>query len=286
MRAGAGTLKATNGPDSLVAVRGLCKVFADRRPFARATSEVNVLDGVDLVVPRGTAMAIVGESGAGKSTLARCIALLEQPTRGEIWFEGQKVTMLSKRELLAIRGKVQLIFQDPASALNPSMTAEEIVTEPLVIQRIGTPAERRACVMELLGQVGLATEAAGKQPHEFSGGQRQRLAVARALALEPRLLILDEACSGLDLKTQAMILELLANLKTTRRMSSIYVSHDLRTVSELADEIVVMHRGRIVEQNTTAALFKNPRDTYTRELLAAMPAMETICERRLVGAGR
>lgn len=272
--------------ETILDTRGLGKEFLGRRPVTGVKSTVCAFDQIDLSVRRGTTLAIVGESGAGKSTLGRCIALLEQPTRGEIWFEGKNVAALGKRELLPMRGKIQLIFQDPASALNPGMTAEEIVAEPLVIQRVGRRSEQRERAVRLLEQVGLASDAAGKRPFEFSGGQKQRLAIARALVLDPRLLILDEACSGLDLKTQQMILELLGRLQATQGMSFIYVSHDLRTVAEFADEVAVMHGGRIVEQNATAELFDNPGNSYTQELLAAMPSMEEICEERLVGASR
>jgi ABC-type glutathione transport system ATPase component len=272
--------------ETVLDIRGLGKEFLERRSVTGAKSTVCAFNGIDLRVRRGTTLAMVGESGAGKSTLARCIALLEQPTRGEIWFEGQNLAAMGKRELMPVHGKIQLIFQDPASALNPGMTAEEIVAEPLVIQRVGRRSEQRETAVKLLEQVGLTSDAAGKRPFEFSGGQKQRLAIARALALDPRLLILDEACSGLDLKTQQMILELLGQLQATQGMSFIYVSHDLRTVSEFADEVAVMHGGRIVEQNATAELFDNPRNSYTLELLAAMPSMEDICEQRLVGVSR
>lgn len=273
-------------PDALLVVRGLSKEFCERRPFTQAKAKFSAFHGVDLAVWPGTTLAVVGESGAGKSTLARCLALLEPPTAGEIWFDGKSVTSLGKRELLPLRAKIQLIFQDPVSALNPGMTAQEIVAEPLLIQRVGTKEERQARAVELLGQVGLPSESAIKRPFEFSGGQRQRLAIARALALSPKVLILDEACSGLDLKTQQMILELLAHLQVAKAMSFIYVSHDLRTVAEFADEIAVMHRGRIVEQRAAAELFDDPRETYTRELLTAVPSVEAICEQRLVGASR
>jgi ABC-type glutathione transport system ATPase component len=269
---------------AVLTVRGLSKDFVEKRPFSRSRVHATAFADVHLTVRRATTLAIVGESGAGKSTLARCLALLERPTRGEIWFEGQHLATLTKRELRPIRGKIQMIFQDPASALNPGMMAEEIIVEPLVIQRVGTMAERRARAIELLREVGLDEGAAKKRPFEFSGGQKQRLAIARALVLTPGLLILDEACSGLDLKTQQVILELLTELRATRGMSFIYISHDLRTVAEFADEIAVMHRGRIVEQNAPNKLLDDPRDPYTRNLLAGMPSLEAICQQRLVGA--
>lgn len=272
--------------EALLVVRGLSKEFFERRPFTRAKAKVSAFREVDLAVRPGTTLAIVGESGAGKSTLARCLALLDEPSAGEIWFDGTCIAPLGRRELLPMRANIQLVFQDPASALNPGMTAQEIVAEPLAIQRVGTKAERQARAVELLRQLGLPSGSANKRPFEFSGGQRQRLAIARALALSPKLLILDEACSGLDLKTQQMILGLLGHLQATHAMSFIYVSHDLRTVAEFADEIAVMHLGRIVEQRTAAELFNDPKEPYTRELLTALPSMETICAQRLVEASR
>lgn len=272
--------------EAVLDVRGLGKQFVERRPFTSTRRQVSAIDGVDLKLRPGTTLAIVGESGAGKSTLARCIALIERPTRGEIWFEGRDLLALGTQELRALRGKIQLIFQDPSSALNPRMTAEEIVTEPLAVQGIGTKSEQRDRAVELLQGVDLSSSDLNKTPMEFSGGQRQRLAIARALALEPRVLILDEACSGLDLKTQELILGLLARFQATLGMSFIYVSHDLRAVADFADEIAVMYRGRIVENKPTAELFQQPEDSYTQELLAAMPTMETICERRLAGVSQ
>ncbi|HUJ32333.1 MAG TPA: ATP-binding cassette domain-containing protein [Candidatus Acidoferrum sp.] len=272
------------GSEALLEVRGLGKEFAQRRTFSRTRFAVRAFEDVNLTIRRGTTLALVGESGAGKSTLARCLALLEKPTRGEIRFEGANLPALRKRELFSVRRKIQMIFQDPTSALNPGMSAAEIIMEPLVIQRIGTKEGRQARALELMESVALPAASASKGPLEFSGGQRQRLAIARALALEPSLLILDEACSGLDLRSQELILELLGRLQRTLGMTFLYVSHDLRSVAEFADEIAVMKDGRIVEQKPAAELFENPEHAYTRELLAAMPSMETICAGRLTEA--
>lgn len=272
--------------EPLLSVRGLAKEFAERPRLANARRVVPAFDEIDLTIRRGTTLALVGESGAGKSTLARCLVLLEQPTQGEIWFEGVNLLALSKRERLPLSRKIQLIHQDPASALNPGMTASEIIAEPLVIQRLGTGNERHVRAVELMRQVGLPAESAGKRPLEFSGGQRQRLAIARALALEPSILILDEACSGLDLQTQELILGLLAQLQATFAMSFLYVSHDLHAVADFADETAVMYQGRIVEQKPSKDLFENPEHPYTQQLLAAMPSVEAICAGRLVGVSR
>jgi len=272
--------------EPLLKVRGLAKEYAEHRPFARSRRIVVAFDEVNFSIRRGKTLALVGESGAGKSTLARYLAFLEKPTRGEIWSEGANLLALSKQEHVPVCRKIQMIHQDPASALNPGMTAAEIVAEPLAIQRLGTKDEQRARAIERMRQVGLSAGSAGKRPLEFSGGQRQRLAIARALALEPSILILDEACSGLDLQTQELILELLAGLQAALGMSFIYVSHDLRAVSDFADEVAVMFQGRIVEHRASAELFEDPQDPYTRELLAAMPSVESICAGRLIGASR
>jgi ABC-type glutathione transport system ATPase component len=286
MSAGARESHKLDHSEPLLKVRGLAKEYTEHHPFARSRRIVVAFDEVNFSIRRGTTLALVGESGAGKSTLARCLALLEKPTRGEIWFEGVNLLALSEQEHVPVCRKIQLIHQDPASALNPGMTAAEIVAEPLVIQRLGTKDEQRARAIELMRRVGLSADSAGKRPLEFSGGQRQRLAIARALTLEPSILILDEACSGLDLQTQELILDLLASLQAALGMSFIYVSHDLRAVSDFADEVAVMYQGRIVEHRVSTELFEDPKDPYTRELLAAMPSMESICADRLIGASR
>lgn len=268
-------------PGPLVRIHNLSKQYVQHRPLTRTKLTVHALEDVDLTVYRGTTLALVGESGAGKSTLAKCLALLEEPTAGEIWFEGQHLTGLSKKDLFPFHRQIQLIFQDPTSALNPRLTAEEIIVEPLIIQRIGTKDSRRVRTKELMEQVGLPTGSRHKRPLEFSGGQRQRLAIARALALEPKLLILDEALSSLDLLNQEMILKLLEDLQVTHSLTYLHVSHDLRLVSEFADEVAVMSERRIVEQKPAAELFARPEHSYTRALLAAMPSLESICLGRL-----
>lgn len=271
----------TGRTDSLVRVEHLSKKYVQRRPLTRAEFTVHALEDVNLTIHRGAALALVGESGAGKSTLARCLALLEEPTTGDIWFDGKNLLKLNRRELFPIRRQIQLIFQDPASALNPGMTAGEIIAEPLVIHREGTKAQRRERARELMEQVGLPGGAEHKRPLEFSGGQRQRLAIARALVLEPKLLILDEALSSLDLLNQELILKLLADLQAAHSLTYLHISHDLRLVSQFADEVAVMHDRKIVEQQPAAELFARPINRYTQELLAAMPSLESICAARL-----
>lgn len=266
--------------ETLVTVRSLTRSFVQQNAFTRRRFEVRALDGIDLAIRRGGALVIVGESGAGKSTLARCLALLEVPTNGEIWYDGRDLLRLSKADLRAAHAEIQLIFQDPASALNPRMTAAEIVAEPLEIQRMDNAGERRKRALEWMERLGLPGAAESKRPLELSGGQRQRLAIARALVLKPKLLILDEAFSNLDLANQEMILSLLADLQARDGLTCVHVCHDLRLASQLADEVAVMHAGKIVEQRPAAELFAAPQHNYTKELLAAMPPIEAILAER------
>jgi ABC-type dipeptide/oligopeptide/nickel transport system ATPase subunit len=215
---------------------------------------VQALDGVDLEIPRGATLALVGESGSGKSTLALCLAGLEAPDCGEI----------------TAGGPVQLVFQDAAGSLNPRMRAADLVAEPLVVRR---RPNARLRALELMEQVGLAAHRAGDLPHRFSGGQRQRLALARALALEPALLILDETLSGLDLSVQGQIMNLLFDLQRSRGLTYLLISHDLRLAARVASEIAVMHAGRIVERGAPLDLLADPRHPHTRALVAAIPEL-------------
>lgn len=266
--------------DPLVCIRGLSKQYVQRRPLTSAKFTIQAVDDVNLTIHRGVTLALVGESGAGKSTLVRCLSMIEIPTAGEIWFDGVNLLALPRKALFPLRRQIQIIFQDPTSALNPAMTAAEIIAEPLVIQREGTKSQRRHRALELMEQVGLPAKWERKLPLEFSGGQRQRLAIARALALQPKLLILDEALSGLDLANQEMILRLLSDLQAMHSLTFVHVSHDLRMVSGLADEVAVMLEGRVVEQKSTPELFAGPEHPYTQDLLDAMPSLESICEER------
>jgi ABC-type oligopeptide transport system ATPase subunit len=236
---------------------------------------VQALDDVDLTVRRGSTVALVGRSGSGKSTLARCLMRLEEPSAGEILFDAQNILKLSKAEVISFRKKIQLIFQDSASAFNPRFTMAEIVEEPLRIHRRGAPAEQRERALFLMEQVGLQREWAEKLALELSGGQRQRLAIARALALQPELLILDEALSGSDLSIQAQVVNLLVELQEQHSLTYLLITHDLALAGHLADEIAVMHEGRIVEQARTSALFTNPQHAESRSLLAALPIVQT-----------
>ncbi|HKS82825.1 MAG TPA: ATP-binding cassette domain-containing protein [Candidatus Acidoferrales bacterium] len=274
-------MSATGSRQPLLEARGLAKSYVQRRAFTGEKFHVRAFGDLNLSADPGTTLAIVGESGAGKSSLARCLALLEPPDLGEILMDGVNASGLSGSALAAIRRKVQLIFQDPATALSPRFSALEIVSEPLLIEGKTKRAECRERAIELIRQVGLTEDSARKPSLEFSGGQRQRLAIARALALEPKLLILDEALSSLDLANQRMILGLLAGLQARLPLTYIHVSHDLRLVARMADEVAVMLDGRIVEQNRTTEIFANPQHVYTKKLLEAMPPLEKILAKRL-----
>jgi len=256
---------------ALVRVCGLNKRYA-RRGERRGSPGIQALADVDLEVARGATLALVGQSGSGKSTLARCLARLEEPTSGQIWFEGVDLLALRGRRLRPFRERVQLILQDSAAALDPRLSAVEIVAEPLDILGRGGKRERRGRAWELMETVGLPSAWGERRPRELSGGQRQRLAIARALAVLPRMLILDEAFSGLDASIQAQIAGLLQELRGRHGLTYLYVSHDLALMARLAREVAVMFEGRIVERDSVERLFSDPRHPHTRALIAAMPA--------------
>jgi peptide/nickel transport system ATP-binding protein/oligopeptide transport system ATP-binding protein len=262
--------------EPLVRIQHLSKNYVQHRPISRAKFHVTALEDASLDIQRGETLALIGDSGSGKSTLARCLALLEKPSAGEIWFDRRDLSKLTPSDLFAVRSQIQMIFQDPASALNPRMTALEIATEPLTVQKSGTKTEQRERALEWMARVGLPAGSERKRPMEFSGGQRQRLAIARALTLAPKLLILDEALSSLDLANQEMISRLLADLQREHALTYLHISHDLQLVANLADEIAVMHEGKVVEQQPAAQLLAEPRHPYTRDLLLAMPSLESI----------
>src|SRR6266705_4119729 len=233
--------------------------------------EVAALRGVSFSISARSTLALVGESGSGKSTLAFCIACLERPTSGSIIFRGEEIAARPEEEQRTVRPKIQLVFQDPARSLNPRFSALEIVSEPLLVQGQCNKREREDKARALLAQVGIPQQKALHKADEFSGGQRQRLAIARALALEPKLLILDEALSALDCSVQAQIANLLLELQSLLGLTYLFITHDLAMAVYLADEIAVMNRGRIVEHGPAERILKQPRNETTRELLAAVP---------------
>jgi ABC-type glutathione transport system ATPase component len=261
--------------EALLEVRGLRHRYIRRRGFFGGLVEQGALENVDLIIPAGKTVAVVGPSGSGKSTLARCILRLENPRAGEVWFSGRNLLTLSDTEMKAVRRQMQIVFQDTASALNPRLRVAEIIEEPLLAHRIGTKRERGQRAMELIEQVGLSGQWADRRPLELSGGQRQRVAIARALALEPKFLILDEAFSSLDLSVQAQLANLLLDLQLLHSLTYLLISHDLALVGHLADEVTVLHHGQVVEQGPVTELFTNPRHPETRALLAAVPSVKT-----------
>jgi ABC-type glutathione transport system ATPase component len=259
---------------ALVQVKALSKIYRRGFAFLGAKTVVPAIQSVDLKISPESVTALVGSSGCGKSTLARCLAGMEKPDSGEIWFDNKEVTRLSARELRLLRPQIQLVFQDSAGALNPRMAAAEIIAEPLEIQRISGPELRdRACTA--MEEVGLPAACADRLPLELSGGQRQRLAIARALVLHPKFLILDESLSGLDLITQTQILSLLLELQRRHSLTYLLISHDLSLVGRVADFVAVMQAGRVVEQGARRELFADSRHPRTQELLHAAQALES-----------
>ena len=254
----------------ILKVENLAKSYA-RKGFPAPREEVRALDGVSFSISSGTTLAIVGESGSGKSTLALCLACLENPTSGSIWFKGADLVKLREKELRAIRRQVQLVFQDPATSFNPRWNVLEILTEPMLLTGSPHRNEMTRRAHSLLEQVGLSPEMNERSAGELSGGQRQRLAIARALALNPKLLILDEALSALDCSVQAQIANLLVDLQSDLGITYLFITHDLTMAAHLGDEIAVMNRGRIVEQGRPDEILKQLQSETTRGLLASVP---------------
>ncbi|MCL5778149.1 ABC transporter ATP-binding protein [Limibaculum sp. FT325] len=264
--------------DDILFVEGLSKTYPGRRRgFGRAAAPVHALSNFAMRLERGRTVAVVGESGSGKSTVAKLVLRAERPDPGAtIRFdprEGQPmdVASLSGTRLTEFRRKAQMVFQDPFAALSPRMSVQDILTEPLVVHDIGTRAERREQAAALMARVGLSPDHLGRFPHAFSGGQRQRIAIARALALEPELLVLDEPTSALDVSVQAEVLELMLELGAEMGLSYLFISHNLAVVAALADHVMVMRRGRVVEEGAPDCIFNDPRHPYTRALIAASP---------------
>ena len=252
-------------------------VGATKKYRLRGRSEPFVAaDAVDLRVPRGQTVAIVGESGSGKSTTARMALRLEQADGGSIRYRGDDVSKIRGKELLAFRRAVQPVFQNPYASLDPRYTIGQVVAEPLVVHRIGDAASRKKEVLALLDKVALPASFADRYPHELSGGQRQRVAIARALALDPELVVMDEAVSALDVLVQAQILDLMVTLQRELGLSYLFISHDLAVVRLVSHQVCVMRAGKVVETGTPDQIFDDPREEYTRQLIAAIPGRELI----------
>ncbi len=251
---------------SLLIARDLTKTYAKHAP--------PVVDRVSLSLERGETLGLVGESGSGKSTIARIILGLVEPTSGTVTFDGHPVTGVPQRQLRPLRRRMQPVFQDPYAALNPRMTVEEIVSEPLVVHENYSRAERRRRCQELLRQVGLDDSARPRYPHEFSGGQRQRINIARALALRPELLVLDEPVSALDVSVGAQIMNLLRDLQRDFALTYLFISHSMPLVRYLATNIAVLHAGKLVELGSRDQVCESPREDYTRQLVAATPEIQ------------
>jgi len=254
----------------LLKVENLVKHYAAGRS-GPSKDKLAALDGVSLSVLPQTTTALVGESGSGKSTLALCIACLESPTSGSISFEGIDLATLDENQLRLLRPQIQLVFQDPATSLNPGWTALDIVSEPFFVQRRFTKPDRTVRALQLLDRVAIPRKMAARRSSELSGGQKQRLAIARALALEPKLIILDEALSALDCSVQAQISNLLLELQSSLGLTYLFITHDFAMAAHLADQIAVMDRGRIVECGPVENILRSPSHEATRALLAATP---------------
>ncbi|MGO9508723.1 MAG: dipeptide ABC transporter ATP-binding protein [Mycobacterium sp.] len=268
--------RTADGPDDVVVASELTKVYRESRgaPWGRALrrTEFRAVDGVSFRLRRGSTLAIVGESGSGKSTLARMVLGLLQPTSGTVVFDGtDDVGALDRKKAFAFRRRVQPVFQNPYSSLDPVYSVFRAIEEPLRIHRVGDREQRKAAVRELLDQVALPSEVLTRLPRELSGGQRQRVAIARALALRPEVLVCDEAVSALDVLVQSQILQLLADLQARLGLTYLFISHDLAVIRQIADDVLVMRAGRVVERAATEDVFTRPQHEYTRQLLQAIP---------------
>jgi len=258
--------------EELLVVQNLVKHFPIRQGvFARTTGVVRAVDDISFRIARGQTLSLVGESGSGKTTAARCVLRLIEPTSGSVRFEGTEVTELGRRDLRALRKRVQIIFQDPYGSLNPRITVYGMLAEILKAHQVVPRPARRDRVYELLNLVGLAPEAADRYPHEFSGGQRQRIGIARALAVEPDLIVADEPVSALDVSIQAQILNLMEDLQQKLGLTYLFIGHNLSVIRHISDAVAVMYLGRIVEYASAESLFADPVHPYTKRLFAAVP---------------
>ena len=262
--------------------RGLQKHYPLRKGWLRAPQTVRALDGVDFTLCAGRTLAVVGESGCGKTTLARLLTLIEQPTAGTLVVDGRDITGMDPQAHALLRQRVQIVFQNPFSSLNPRKTLAAILDEPLIINTGQSAAERRERVDTLMRQVGLSKEQADRFPHMFSGGQRQRIAIARAMALNPAVVIADEPVSALDVSIQAQILNLFMDLQEEFGTAYVFISHNLSVVEHVAHEVLVMYLGKVVEFGTRQSVFSTPLHPYTQALLSASPTLDPALQRKVI----
>ena len=255
----------------ILRIEGLKQYYLTGKGVFKKGYVTKAVDGVSFSLEQGQTLGLVGESGCGKSTLGRTILKLYEPTEGKIFFEGKEITPLNSKQMRPLRREMQIVFQDPLESLNQRHTVGGILEEPYKIHGIGTPAERKQWVLELLDKIGLPHTAVNRYPHEFSGGQRQRIGIARAIALKPKLLICDESVSALDVSVQAQILNLLLKIQKEMNLSIIFISHDLSVVKHISDHVAVMKKGKIVEMGTAKEVYSSPKNEYTKELLSAIP---------------
>ena len=267
------TVRREDAP--LLEVKGLTTRFDIRKGlFGTATGRIHAVEGINFSLQPGETLALVGESGCGKSTTGRSIIRLEEPTRGSVKFEGQELTKLNAKQMRPYRRQMQMIFQDPFASLNPRMTVGDAIAEPIIVHELAKGQEARARVASLLQRVGLEPEHAARYPHEFSGGQRQRLCIARALGLEPQLIIADEAVSALDVSIQAQVINLMMDLQEEFGLSYLFISHDMAVVERVSHRVAVMYLGEIVELGMRGQVFENPQHPYTKKLMSAVPVAD------------
>jgi len=267
----------------LVKTKNLKKYFPIKEGvFSRIKDYVKAVDNVDIFIKRGETLGIAGESGCGKTTLGRVIIQLIRPTDGDIYFVDTDLTKINKKELRKMRPHMQMVFQDPASSLNPRMTVKEIIGEPLIINGMKKGESLNNKILELLRTVGLDEQHMYRYPHEFSGGQRQRIGIARALALNPDFIILDEPTSALDVSVQAQILNLLKDLQKKFGLTYLFITHNLSVIKHISNRIAIMYAGKIVELAPTQELFNEPLHPYTKALLSAIPIPDPSLKRKLI----
>ena len=270
----------------LLSVKDIKKYFPVERGFSRQViGEVRAVDGISFELRAGETLGVVGESGCGKTTLARIVLNLLKPTAGSVIFNERKITDLRQDQMRVLRKDVQIIFQDPYNSLNPRMKIGEILTEPLLVHKIGTRQERIDKAKNLLAKVGLKPEYINRYPHQFSGGERQRIGIARALATEPKLIICDEPVSSLDLSIQAQILKLLAGLQKELKLSYLFISHDLRVIEAVSDYVMVMYLGKVFEFSSTEELYSLPIHPYTEALFSAVAMGQERKKKALIAKG-